>query len=93
MHFNLHKTFSTPHGGGGPGSGPVGVSEALAEYLPSPIVAILEEGDDETPPFFGFYTPKLSIGRMKAFYGHFGVHGPCLYLYCHVRRLWSAGRG
>lgn len=73
MHFNLHKTFSTPHGGGGPGSGPVGVSEALAEYLPSPIVTIIEEGDEDTPPFFGFYNPEKSIGRMKAFYGHFGI--------------------
>jgi len=73
MHFNLHKTFSTPHGGGGPGSGPVGVSEALAEYLPGPIVTIIEEGDDDNPPFFGFYYPENSIGRMKAFYGHFGV--------------------
>ncbi|KUK45863.1 MAG: putative glycine dehydrogenase [decarboxylating] subunit 2 [Anaerolinea thermophila] len=74
MHFNLHKTFSTPHGGGGPGSGPVGVAEHLAEYLPSPIVTIVEEGDDETPPLFDFYEPKHSIGRMKSFYGHFGVH-------------------
>jgi len=73
LHFNLHKTFSTPHGGGGPGSGPVGVSKALAEYLPSPIVTIIEEGDDENPPFFGFYTPEKTIGRMKAFYGHFGI--------------------
>jgi glycine dehydrogenase subunit 2 len=73
MHFNLHKTFSTPHGGGGPGSGPVGVSEALMEYLPSPIVTVIEEGDDENTPFFGFYTPEKSIGRMKAFYGHFGM--------------------
>ena len=73
LHFNLHKTFSTPHGGGGPGSGPVGVTEALAEFLPSPIVTIIEEGDDENPPFFGFYTPEKTIGRMKAFYGHFGV--------------------
>ncbi len=74
MHFNLHKTFSTPHGGGGPGSGPVGVSEALAEFLPSPVVTIIEKGDEETPPFFGFYTPQHTIGRMKAFYGHFGMH-------------------
>lgn len=74
LHFNLHKTFSTPHGGGGPGSGPVGVSEALAEYLPAPIVTIIEEGDDENPPFFGFYTPEKTIGQMKAFYGHFGMH-------------------
>lgn len=74
MHFNLHKTFSTPHGGGGPGSGPVGVAEHLAEYLPSPVVNIVEEGDEDNPPLFGFYRPKYSIGRMKAFYGHFGVH-------------------
>ena len=40
MHFNLHKTFSTPHGGGGPGAGPVGVCEALAPFLPGPIVAL-----------------------------------------------------
>jgi len=74
MHFNLHKTFSTPHGGGGPGSGPVGVAEHLAEYLPTPVVTIVEEGDEENPPLFGFYNPEKSIGRMKAFYGHFGVH-------------------
>jgi glycine dehydrogenase subunit 2 len=74
MHFNLHKTFSTPHGGGGPGSGPVGVAEHLAEYLPTPVVNIIEEGDEDNPPMFGFYHPKNSIGRMKAFYGHFGVH-------------------
>jgi glycine dehydrogenase subunit 2 len=73
MHFNLHKTFSTPHGGGGPGSGPVGVTPALAEFLPGPIVTIIEEGDDENPPFYGFYTPEKTIGRMKAFYGHFGM--------------------
>ena len=74
MHFNLHKTFSTPHGGGGPGSGPVGVAEHLAEYLPTPVVNMVEEGDEDNPPLFGFYHPKNSIGRMKAFYGHFGVH-------------------
>ncbi|MFN2304898.1 MAG: aminomethyl-transferring glycine dehydrogenase subunit GcvPB, partial [Anaerolineales bacterium] len=73
MHFNLHKTFSTPHGGGGPGCGPVGVTEALKAYLPGPIVTIIEEGDEETPPFFGFHYPEKSIGRIKAFYGHFSV--------------------
>lgn len=88
MHFNLHKTFSTPHGGGGPGSGPVGVSAELAEYLPGPIVDILDEGDDETPPFFGFYTPKLTIGRMKAFYGHFGVH---IRAFTYIAMLGAAG--
>ncbi len=73
MHFNLHKTFSTPHGGGGPGSGPVGVAEKLSEFLPSPIVGIVEKGDDEQPPLFGYLSPKQTIGRVKAFNGHFGM--------------------
>ena len=73
LHFNLHKTFSTPHGGGGPGSGPVAVSERLASFLPEPLVGILEEGDEETPPLYGFVSPKNSIGRIKAFHGHFGI--------------------
>ncbi|HMD81160.1 MAG TPA: aminomethyl-transferring glycine dehydrogenase subunit GcvPB, partial [Anaerolineales bacterium] len=46
MHFNLHKTFSVPHGGGGPGVGPVGVAAHLADFLPEPLVGIIEEGDD-----------------------------------------------
>lgn len=74
MHFNLHKTFSTPHGGGGPGSGPVGACQKLAEYLPGPIVAVLEEGDEELPPLYGFKQPEHSIGRVKSFNGHFGMH-------------------
>jgi len=87
MHFNLHKTFAVPHGGGGPGSGPVGVAAHMADFLPAPIVGILEEGDDEMAPLFGFFTPEKSIGRLKAFHGHFGgglvraftyiaMHGP-----------------
>lgn len=88
MHFNLHKTFSVPHGGGGPGCGPVGVSKTLLDFLPSPLVGIIEESeDDEIAPLYGFITPKHSIGRMKAFHGHFGggmvraytyiaMHGP-----------------
>ncbi|MEW6179597.1 MAG: aminomethyl-transferring glycine dehydrogenase subunit GcvPB [Chloroflexota bacterium] len=73
MHINLHKTFSTPHGGGGPGSGPVAVTAALKEFLPGPIVEVIEEGDEEMPPMFGFYQPNQSIGRVKAFHGHFGM--------------------
>jgi glycine dehydrogenase subunit 2 len=73
LHYNLHKTFSTPHGGGGPGSGPVGVLESLVDYLPGPIVEMIEEGDDETPPLYGLVMPDKSIGRVKAFLGHFGV--------------------
>jgi glycine dehydrogenase subunit 2 len=74
MHFNLHKTFSTPHGGGGPGSGPVGVTKKLAAFLPGPIVDVIEEGDDDMPPLYGFVQPEKSIGRVKAFHGHFGMH-------------------
>ena len=86
LHYNLHKTFSTPHGGGGPGSGPVGVSERLVDFLPEPIVGIIEEGDVDLPPLYGFISPAKTIGRVKAFHGHFGmvlraytyirVHGP-----------------
>jgi glycine dehydrogenase subunit 2 len=86
MHFNLHKTFAVPHGGGGPGSGPVGVAKRLAEFLPAPLIAIVEEADDENPPLYGYYTPKKTIGRIKAFHGQFGaivrsytyiaMHGP-----------------
>ena len=73
LHYNLHKTFSTPHGGGGPGSGPVGVSEKLVDYLPGPIVAMTDQGTEEEPPAFGLVIPAKSIGRVKAFHGHFGM--------------------
>lgn len=73
MHFNLHKTFSTPHGGGGPGSGPVGVADFLADFLPDPVVAILEEGTPDLAPLYGFKRPAKTIGRVKAFHGHFGM--------------------
>jgi len=73
MHFNLHKTFSTPHGGGGPGSGPVGVVAELADFIPSPVAGIIDTGDTENPPLFGWIIPPKSIGRVKAFHGHFGV--------------------
>lgn len=67
MHMNLHKTFSTPHGGGGPGSGPVGVKDFLSEFLPVPIV---ERKDDN---FILNYDRPDSIGKVKSFYGNFGV--------------------
>jgi glycine dehydrogenase subunit 2 len=66
MHFNLHKTFTTPHGGGGPGSGPVGVSEKLLPFLPCPLV--VKNGDE-----YKLVTPEKSIGRLKAFHGNFGM--------------------
>jgi glycine dehydrogenase subunit 2 len=73
MHFNLHKTFSTPHGGGGPGSGPVGVAAHLADFLPGPVTGIVEEGSEEVPPLYGPVMPAKSIGRIKSFYGQFGM--------------------
>ena len=73
LHINLHKTFSTPHGGGGPGSGPLAVAARLADFLPDPLVGIVDPGDDETPPLYGFIHPKKSIGRIKSFHGHFGI--------------------
>jgi len=88
MHFNLHKTFSTPHGGGGPGSGPVGVTKKLAAFLPGPIVDVIEEGDDEMPPLYGFVEPEKSIGRVKAFHGHFGMH---IRAYTYISMNGAAG--
>jgi glycine dehydrogenase subunit 2 len=73
LHYNLHKTFSTPHGGGGPGSGPVGVAAHLVDFLPAPIVDVIDEGDEEEGPLYGYVTPTKSIGRVKAFNGHFGM--------------------
>ncbi|NLY08294.1 MAG: aminomethyl-transferring glycine dehydrogenase subunit GcvPB [Tissierellia bacterium] len=69
VHFNLHKTFSTPHGGGGPGAGPVGVVEKLKEYLPTPTI----EWDEVEDFYYWNYDIPYSIGRMKDFYGHVGV--------------------
>lgn len=74
LHYNLHKTFTTPHGGGGPGSGPVGVAAHLADFLPGPIVGIEEEGSEELGPVYGWHQPPKSIGRLKAFHGQFGMH-------------------
>ncbi len=88
LHYNLHKTFSTPHGGGGPGSGPVGVAPALVDFLPSPVVGIDPERSEEDEPFFTFVHPPKSIGRVKSFYGHFGV---IVRAYTYIRILGAAG--
>lgn len=72
MHYNLHKTFSTPHGGGGPGSGPIGVTEALAPYLPGPVIEKIETDSGETS--YAWATPEQSIGRLHGFHGNFGMH-------------------
>ncbi len=67
VHFNLHKTFSTPHGGGGPGSGPVGVKKILMDFLPTPTVE--KDGDR----YYLNYDVPHTVGRMKDFYGHFSM--------------------
>ncbi len=67
MHINLHKTFSTPHGGGGPGSGPVGVAAHLVDFLPNPRVKKAEEGS------YHVETGDQSLGSISSFFGNFGV--------------------
>ncbi len=82
VHLNLHKTFSTPHGGGGPGSGPVGVKSRLIPFLPLPIV------DQEGGRYRMIYDSPQSIGRVKAFFGNFGMH---LRAYVYIRTLGLSG--
>lgn len=82
VHLNLHKTFSTPHGGGGPGAGPVGVTERLIPYLPVPLV-ICKNG---TYSFDS--SSKLSIGKVKNFYGNFSV---LVKAYCYIRIMGADG--
>ncbi|MGE5584479.1 MAG: aminomethyl-transferring glycine dehydrogenase subunit GcvPB [Bacillota bacterium] len=82
LHFNLHKTFSTPHGGGGPGSGPVAVKKALAPFLPVPVV---EKKDGK---FVLDYARPQSIGKVKAFYGNFNV---MVKAYAYIRALGAKG--
>jgi glycine dehydrogenase subunit 2 len=88
LHYNLHKTFSTPHGGGGPGSGPVGAAQTLVDFLPGPIVGIVPDRSEEDLPFFAPRMPSKSIGRVKAFYGHFGV---LVKAYTYIRMLGAVG--
>ncbi|MFN2269467.1 MAG: aminomethyl-transferring glycine dehydrogenase subunit GcvPB [Anaerolineae bacterium] len=88
LHYNLHKTFGTPHGGGGPGSGPVGAAPSLVDFLPGPVVEMDEEWSEESLPHFTFVSPQKSIGRMKAFYGHFGV---MVRAYTYIRMLGAGG--
>jgi glycine dehydrogenase subunit 2 len=69
LHINLHKTFTTPHGGGGPGSGPVAVKKILEPFLPTPVIALKNGGR-----YLFDYDRPQSIGKMKAFNGQFGMH-------------------
>ena len=81
MHLNLHKTFTTPHGGGGPGSGPVACKSILAPFLPRPVVA-------ESDGRYTFVNPEQSIGRVKNFWGNFGMH---VRAYTYIRHLGLPG--
>ena len=82
IHLNLHKTFSTPHGCGGPGAGVVGVVEALKDFLPVPLV------DKRKNKFYFNYEVKHSIGRVRSFYGNFGV---LVKAYAYLLRLGGDG--
>ena len=83
MHFNLHKTFATPHGGGGPGAGPVGVVEKLVPFLPVPMVA--KAGDEY---YFDYGHAETSIGKVHTFYGNFAV---LLRAYIYIKMLGAKG--
>ena len=89
MHMNLHKTFSTPHGGGGPGSGPVAVTEKLVPYLPRPTVERREDGT-----FFLDFDRPDSIGRLRTFLGNYGMFVRALsYIAAYGNRIGEVARG
>lgn len=86
MHYNVHKTFTGPHGAGGPGSGPICVRDFLADYLPGPVVRVREgQADDKR---FELAIPTKSIGRVRSFFGNVGI---LVRGYCYLRTLGAAG--
>jgi glycine dehydrogenase subunit 2 len=82
MHYNVHKTFTGPHGAGGPGAGPIAVRRHLAPFLPTPLVA--KDGER----FYLDYDRPQSIGRVRGFFGNVGI---LLRGYCYIRTLGAAG--
>ncbi len=98
MHYNVHKTFATPHGGGGPGAGPVGVTDELAPFLPDPHVRRASRSDadgssgqrprDESDGGFERYTPEHSIGKVHGYEGNWLV---LVKTYAYIARLGDAG--
>jgi len=82
-HFNLHKTFTTPHGGGGPGAGPVGIKAHLAPFLPTPVVVEDEEGQ-----FALDWNRPQSVGKLQAFWGNFGM---LVRAYTYIRTMGPDG--
>jgi glycine dehydrogenase subunit 2 len=85
MHFNLHKTFATPHGGGGPGAGPIGVSARLMDFLPGPVIERQGHVDD---PCYVLAEPKKSVGRVSTFFGNFGMF---VRAYAYIRQHGASG--
>ena len=88
MHYNVHKTFTGPHGAGGPGAGPIAVRDFLADYLPGPIVAREVPPKNGKSPIYRLVTPARSIGRVRTFFGNVGI---LVRGYCYLRTLGAAG--
>jgi glycine dehydrogenase subunit 2 len=85
MHYNVHKTFATPHGGGGPGAGPVGVVEELREFLPDPHVRAVQRGGETR---YETYTPEQSVGKVHGYQGNWLVLEKA---YAYIARLGDTG--
>lgn len=86
MHYNVHKTFTGPHGAGGPGAGPIAVRDFLADFLPGPVVTKCQEADGKTT--YRSTIPAKSIGRVRSFFGNVGI---LVRGYCYLRTLGAAG--
>jgi glycine dehydrogenase subunit 2 len=86
MHYNVHKTFTGPHGAGGPGAGPIAVRDFLADFLPGPMVTKEVAADGKT--VYRLKTPARSIGRVRSFFGNVGI---LVRGYCYLRTLGAAG--
>jgi glycine dehydrogenase subunit 2 len=88
VHFNLHKTFTQPHGGGGPGSGPIAVSDLIEPYLPRPVIVRREDAGDAELEFDLDYDRPKSIGRLRGFHGNYGCF---VRTYAYICSLGAAG--
>jgi len=88
VHVNLHKSFSQPHGGGGPGAGPIAVSDRIEPYLPSPRIVRTDSGNGDRPRFDLDHDGPKSIGRLRGFQGNFGVF---VRAYAYIRSLGADG--
>ena len=88
VHFNLHKSFTQPHGGGGPGAGPIAVADRIEPFLPRPQVVRRDNGNGAQPFFDLDYDRPRSIGRLRGFQGNYGVF---VRSYAYIRSLGAAG--